>query len=293
MRRTAVRSLSLLSIPELVPICTIPRIAGGIILRKYMFMSFEKFGSLHRGERLFVLPNVWDARSAQIFEEKGFPAIATSSAAVAGSLGYEDGEGMPFEDYLFVIRRILASVRVPLSVDLEMGYGSSAAEVYGNILQLVRLGVVGINIEDSVICHPGRELKDAGVFSKTIGDIKKRLTGEGLELFINIRCDTYFLDVKNKERETRSRLAIYEDSGADGVFLPGISREEDISEAVNATKLPLNVMCIPGLPDFRVLNRLGVKRVSMGPFLFNKVYDVAGQLSQAVGTLESFSPILP
>jgi 2-methylisocitrate lyase-like PEP mutase family enzyme len=258
-----------------------------------MLSSFEKFGSLHRGERLFVLPNAWNAKSAQLFEEKNFPAIATSSAAVAGSLGYEDGEGMPFEDYLFVIRRILASVRLPLSVDLEMGYGGSAAAVYGNIAQLVHLGVAGINIEDSVICHPGRVLKDARVFSKTIGDIKKRLTAEGLELFINIRCDTYLLDVKNKERETRSRLTIYEASGADGVFLPCISREEDISEAVNATKLPLNVMCIPGLPDFRVLNTLGVKRVSMGPFLFNKVYDVAGQLSQAVGTVESFSPILP
>jgi 2-methylisocitrate lyase-like PEP mutase family enzyme len=258
-----------------------------------MFMSFEKFGSLHRGARLFVLPNAWNAKSAKVFEEKNFPAIATSSAAVAGSLGYEDGEGMPFEDYLFVIRRILASVRIPLSVDLEMGYGDSAAEIYEHIAQLVQLGVAGINIEDSAVSESGRILKDARVFSKTIGDIKKRLTADGLELFINIRCDTYLSDVKNKERETRSRLTIYEASGADGVFLPCISGEEDISEAVNATKLPLNVMCIPGLPDFRVLNRLGVKRVSMGPFLFNKVYDVAGQLSQAVGTFESFSPILP
>jgi 2-methylisocitrate lyase-like PEP mutase family enzyme len=257
-----------------------------------MSMSFEKFDSLHRGDRLFVLPNVWNAKSAQLFEGESFPAIATSSAAVAGSLGYEDAEGMPFEDYLFVIRRILASVSIPLSVDLEMGYGDSVEEIYENIAQLAGLGVVGINIEDSEIDHCGRVLKEARVFAKTIEGIRKRLSADAVELFINIRCDTYLLDIENKERETRSRLTIYEASGADGVFLPCISREEDIAEAVSTTKLPLNVMCIPGLPDFGVLSRLGVKRASMGPFLFTKVYDMARQLSQAMGTLESFSPIL-
>ena len=90
-----------------------------------MSTKFQKFKALHHAEELFVLPNAWDARSAIIFQEKQFPAIGTSSAAVANSLGYEDGENMPFADYLFVIKRILASVQIPLTVDMEMGYGET------------------------------------------------------------------------------------------------------------------------------------------------------------------------
>jgi 2-methylisocitrate lyase-like PEP mutase family enzyme len=246
-----------------------------------MNKSFGKFESLHRGAELFVLPNVWNAKSALVFQQSNYPAVATSSAAVASSLGYGDGEEMPFEEYLFIIRRIQASIQIPLSVDLEMGYGRSTEEVFANIVRLVQLGVAGINIEDSAIIR-GRVLKDARVFARMIEEIRTRLTADCLELFINLRCDTYLLDVPDKEKETRSRLSIYEACGADGIFLPCISKEEDIAEAVNATKLPLNVMAIPGLPGVKALNRLGVKRASTGPFLFNKIYATAGELAPDV-----------
>jgi 2-methylisocitrate lyase-like PEP mutase family enzyme len=257
-----------------------------------MTSTFKQFKDLHQSSGLFVLPNVWDAKSAKLFLEEKFPAIATSSAAVANSLGYEDGEEMPFNDYLFVIKRILASVQIPLSVDIEMGYGTSDEEIYTNIRKLIDLGVVGINIEDSTVNKPGRVLKDANVFAKTIENIKNKLVSKNLNLFINIRCDTFILNVKNKQQETNNRLKIYEATGADGIFLPCICTEEDIAEAVRNTKLPLNVMCIPGLPGFEILNKLGVKRVSMGPFLFNKIYDNIAQLSQAIIANKSFSPIL-
>jgi len=257
-----------------------------------MSSNFQKFKQLHQQSDLLVLPNAWNAKSASIFEEKQFPAVATSSAAVAESLGYRDGEGMPFMDYLFIINRIVSAIRVPLTVDIEMGYGETNAEVYTNILKLVELGVAGINIEDSIINQSKRTLKDTKTFGSTIEYIKNRLETEQLQLFINIRCDTYLLNIEKKREETIKRLKVYETTGADGIFLPCISKENDIVEAVNNTKLPVSVMCIPGLPGFAALNKLGVKRVSMGPFMFNKIYDNIGRLSETIDTSKNFSSIL-
>lgn len=256
-----------------------------------MSSTFQQFKDLHVSSGLFVLPNAWDAKSALLFQEEKYPAIATSSSAVANSMGYEDGEGMPFDAYLFVISRILASVQIPLSVDLEMGYGASDDAIYTNIRRLIDMGVAGINIEDSVIHGSGRVLKDAKIFARTIGGIKNKLAANNLHLFINIRCDTFILNVDNKQQETRHRLKIYETTGADGIFLPCISAEADIAEAVSHTKLPLNVMCIPGLPGFETLQQLGVKRVSMGPFLFNAAYAAAGRLCREITAGKSFSPL--
>lgn len=256
-----------------------------------MTTKFKQFKDLHHASGLFVLPNVWNAKSALLFKEKKFPAIATSSAAVADSLGYQDGEQMPFNAYQFVIKRILATVDLPLSVDLEMGYALSPDDIYTNILGLINLGVVGINIEDSTLDRGERTLKLAKTFATTLETIKNRLIADGLDLFINVRVDTYILDVRNKEKETGERLKLYENSGADGIFLPCIANQKDIEAAVNATRLPLNVMAVPGLPNLDILEQLGVKRVSMGPFLFNKVYESAAQLSQAVNTSRNISLI--
>lgn len=257
-----------------------------------MSTPYQKFKSLHASDELFLLPNAWDARSAIMFEENKFPAVATSSAAVANSLGYEDGENMTFDDYTFVIRRILSSVNIPLTVDIETGYGSSDLEIAENVLHLADLGVAGINIEDSVIQKSGRALKDAAAFVKTISFIKNKLQARGVDLFINIRCDTYILNVGNKQQETTNRLKLYNESGADGIFLPFIRDERDIASAVENTTLPLNVMCVPDLPDFDTLNKLGVKRVSMGPFLFHKVYAAINPLSEAILTTRTFTPVL-
>jgi 2-methylisocitrate lyase-like PEP mutase family enzyme len=257
-----------------------------------MSSQFQKFKSLHQSDKLFVLPNAWDPKSAQMFQEKNYPAVATSSAAVANSLGYEDGEGMPFQDYFFVIKRILSSVKIPLTVDLEMGYGETKEQIFGNVQKIAELGVVGINIEDSVIKNSKRSLQNAEVFARTIDYLKNSLVASGLNVFINVRCDTYILGLENKQEETVNRLKIYSKTGADGIFLPCIVNEGDIAQAIANTKLPLNVMCLPGLPDFAVLNRLGVKRVSMGPFMFQKVYAAIGQLSQAIVKADNFSAIL-
>lgn len=257
-----------------------------------MSSKFETFKNLHHGPGLFTLPNAWNARSAAILQKEGYHAIATSSAAVANSLGYEDGEGMPFTDYLFIIKRILACIKVPLTVDMEMGYGRNNDEIYANIKKLTDLGVVGINLEDSVIKDSTRSLQDAATFARKIEFLRSKLSADKLQLFINIRCDTYILNVADKRKVTDQRLKIYNSSGADGIFLPCITDERDIQNAVSTSVLPINVMCIPGLPDFSVLNELGVKRASTGPFLFNKVYDSIGMHARATTTEQSFAPIL-
>jgi 2-methylisocitrate lyase-like PEP mutase family enzyme len=256
-----------------------------------MSTNFKKFYDLHHTKELFVLPNVWNAKSALLLQEKKFQAVATSSAAVANSIGYKDGEDMPFTDYLFVINRILASIQIPLTVDMEMGYGSTKEAIYSNVEKLANMGVVGMNIEDSIVSESGRVLKDAAAFAKTIEYVKTRLVAGKLDFFINVRCDTYILDVPNKQDETKQRLGIYNTSGADGIFLPCITNDDDIAAAVASTGLPVSVMCIPGLPAFDILNRLGVRRASMGPFLFNKIYDTAAQIAGGVINAQSFAPI--
>ncbi len=257
-----------------------------------MSTNFEQFKALHYAPDLLVLPNVWDAKSALLFEEKAFPALGTSSAAVANSLGYDDGEKMPLDDYLFVIKRILACVKIPVTVDFEMGYGKNPAAILSNLLKLCELGVAGINLEDSTIINGKRILQNGHAFADTITYLKNKLDAEGAALFFNIRCDTYLINLKNKQEESTLRLPLYESAGADGVFLPCISQEADIVEALKSTKLPLNVMCIPGLPDFNGLRALGVKRASMGPFFLNKTYQKATELLQKVVEKQSFAPLL-
>lgn len=257
-----------------------------------MSSHFEQFKALHQGSDLLVLPNAWDAKSALFFQEKSFSAVGTSSAAVAASLGYDDGEKMPLEHYLFVIKRILASVKIPLTVDFEMGYGKTDEAILANLLQLCELGVAGINLEDSNISKGKRALKEAHTFANSINYLKNKLAANKAQLFFNIRCDTFLLNLKDKQAETQLRLPLYESAGADGIFLPCITQEEDIAEALKNTKLPLNVMCIPGLPDFATLQKLGVKRASMGPFFLNKTYKKAAELVGKMEEKQSFAALL-
>jgi 2-methylisocitrate lyase-like PEP mutase family enzyme len=252
---------------------------------------FQEFKSLHEQNELLLLPNAWDARSAIIFEENGFNAIGTSSAAVANSLGFEDGQNMSLEDYLFVIKRILTSIKVPLTVDFEMGYGKNDDAVADNVSHLAELGVAGINIEDSSIDKEGRKLRDAASFAKTINHIKATLQRKNLSLFVNVRCDTHILDVPNKQEETIRRITIYNDTQADGIFVPCIADEKHIAEVVAQSRLPLNVMCLPILPALETLKSLGVKRVSTGPFAFQKVYKRVGELSKAIASSGTLAPL--
>lgn len=123
--------------------------------------NFEIFTSLHHQKIAFILPNAWDVKTAQFIENSGYPAVATSSAVIANSCGYQDGENISFNECVYMINRILKSVKIPVSVDIEMGYADSSEQLFENVLRLYEIRVVGINIEDSVICNSERSLGDA------------------------------------------------------------------------------------------------------------------------------------
>lgn len=235
--------------------------------------NFEIFLSLHHLDKPFVLPNCWDVKSAQIIESQGYRATATSSAAVANSLGYEDGENIPFDEYLFVINRIVSSVKIPVSVDLEAGFGDTPERISDNIKTLFDLGVAGVNIEDSVVRNSKRSLADAGEFAEKMKEIRAILNRGGVKIFINVRSDAFLLDVPERLEESEKRIRLYEQAGADGIFLPCIISPNDIAIISGQTKLPLNVLTVSGLPDFATLKKSGVKRISLGDFLFQIIYE--------------------
>jgi 2-methylisocitrate lyase-like PEP mutase family enzyme len=233
---------------------------------KICFMkSFDSFLKLHQQETPLLIGNFWDVNSARIFEQHGFKAIATSSSAVAHLLGYEDGEQIPFELLLQLAKKTTESTQIPCSVDLEKGYSRTVGGIVDNIKRLYDVGIVGINLEDTI---PGtRQLQDPNEFQQTLGKIVDQLTKQGIKMFLNIRTDAFLIGLDNALPETISRIKKYTQAGANGIFVPCIVREDDIEIVTGSTQLPVNVMCMPGLPGFPVLSKLGVKRISMGSFM--------------------------
>jgi 2-methylisocitrate lyase-like PEP mutase family enzyme len=251
----------------------------------------KQFRTLHQQTEPLLLGNVWNVPSAVIFEKQQYKAIATSSMAIAETLGYQDGEQMPFDEYLLIIKRIKASTTIPLSVDLEAGYGETEEEIVKNIQLLHDLGIAGINIEDSVVNVSGRVIVSADSFAKKLAGITTRLKALSIDIFINVRCDAFLLSLPNACDEAINRIKHYEKSGANGIFLPCITAIEDIKTTVNCTRLPVNVMCMPGLPDFEVLRSLGVERISMGSFLNDAVYKKAAVMAQNIIREGNFSSL--
>lgn len=234
--------------------------------------KYNTFKNLHHQDSALLLGNVWNTQSALGFQKLGFKAIGTSSAAIATSLGYEDGEKMPFEDLLRIVKNIQSKINIPLTVDIESGYSRNTSEIINNIISLQKMGVVGINIEDS-ITNSKREIVNAQEFGKILQSIKSHLSKNNIEMFINVRTDFYIIGLANPFEETIKRIKIYEEFGADGIFVPCIVAENEIQQVVESTTLPINVMCMPDLPDFNHLEKLGVKRISIGPFLYNSMID--------------------
>ncbi|CAD0225497.1 isocitrate lyase/phosphoenolpyruvate mutase family protein [Chryseobacterium sp. JV274] len=250
------------------------------------------FKQLHQSEEPLLLGNVWNVESAKVYEKLGYKALATSSSAVALSLGYEDGEQMTFEEYFYIITRIKESVSIPLSVDLESGYGSKNDTVVSNILQLIEAGVSGINIEDTYVAGGIRKLTDRKFFYEKLKDIFIKLGKSREKVFINIRTDAFLLNIENKLEETLERIKLFEELKADGVFIPCVTSENDIKTITEATSLPVNVMGVSDLPDFDTLKELGVKRITSGAFMYRHIYKELEKVSQVIRQERSFSKLL-
>jgi 2-methylisocitrate lyase-like PEP mutase family enzyme len=263
------------------------------LLKKPMDDSaYFRFCHQHQGPAPLLLATIWDARSAAVSEAQGFAAVGTSSAALAAMLGYPDGEQLPFAELRYLVGRICASTTLPVSVDLEGGYGLTPAAIAGRIAELAALGVAGINLEDSTATPDGgRRLRPAPEFAATLRAVRAILAEQRVPVFLNVRTDTYLLPGPEPLTDTHHRAQLYAAAGADGLFVPGLTSLPAIGELCRATPLPVNVMALPDLPAFGPLAAAGVRRISMGNFLFEALSARQQQLSQHMLQEQSFSSL--
>ncbi|MFN2461081.1 MAG: isocitrate lyase/phosphoenolpyruvate mutase family protein [Candidatus Velthaea sp.] len=232
---------------------------------------------LHHAPPILLLPNCWDAASARVFEVAGFPAIATSSAAVAYALGYGDGQRFPLDDHFRVIENVVATVNVPVSVDFEAGYAGDDATLAANIRRLAATGAAGYNFEDA--------LGEVELFPLDVQTRRVRVAKEAApDLFLNARCDIFLGSIgpaESRLERTIERLDAYLQAGADGIFVPGLSDSETIATiATRFRKRPLNVLAGPALPAIAELERLGVARVSVGSWPMRRLLGVLRDIAR-------------
>jgi 2-methylisocitrate lyase-like PEP mutase family enzyme len=243
------------------------------------------FRRLHeRG--LLVLPNAWDAGSARLIERLGAKAIATSSAALAWSHGYADGQWLPVPLLVSTVAGIARVVRVPVSVDVEGGYASDDAAVGEAVAAVIDAGAVGVNIED------GSDPPD--LLCAKIASAKRGAARRGTDLFVNARIDVYLRAlVPEDERlaETLARAERYRAAGADGIFVPGVTDAGTIGAIARAVPLPLNVLARPGLPPAAELETLGVRRLSAGSGVAQALYGRTRELVRAFLTTGASGPL--
>ncbi len=230
------------------------------------------FTALHTEEEPLLLGNVWDAHTAKLAENAGFKALGSSSHAIANVLGYEDGEQISFEELLFMIKRIVAVASVPVSVDFESGYSDDPRQVAQYVKQLSDMGIAGINLEDSVVKDGKRVLGDPALLAEKIRAIQS-----ATDIFINARTDTFTTKHPEALEESITRSMIYEEAGANGIFVPLLESASDISIFTQRVRLPLNVFITPALPAYADLQRLGVKRISHGAKYYERLMNEAAE----------------
>lgn len=235
--------------------------------------------NLIKDNECLVIGNVWDSLSAIIHEQAGFKALGTTSWGISNTLGYKDGQNISFDDLKNVVSQILKVINIPLSVDIEAGYSEDNKEIVENILTLAKMGCSGVNLEDSI---PNNGLKDKDKFAILVREIKDALISNGFDNFyLNIRTDTY-LNLENPLEETKDRALLYQNSGADGIFIPCISTEEDIKEVLSVIDIPLNIMSIPNVTDIEKFKNIGVKRFSYGNAMSDCIISEIEKLTKAI-----------
>lgn len=220
-----------------------------------------RFVALHTGDAPLLLPNAWDAGSARLFEDVGAPAIATSSAAVAWSRSYPDGNALPRGDLMDAVRGITRVCTVPVSIDVESGYADDPCAVAALVAEVVAAGAVGINIEDGLDA-PALLADKIRAIRTALGDTP---------CFINARTDVMLAGLAQGEAAVAmviERMHIYAAAGADGAFVPGRASTRDAAAIAAAMPLALNLMALPSLPPVAELRRAGVRRISSaaGPY---------------------------
>ncbi|GAA5006899.1 isocitrate lyase/phosphoenolpyruvate mutase family protein [Kitasatospora paranensis] len=215
---------------------------------------------LHRRGEPLVLANVWDALGARLVAAAGAPAIATASASASWSLGVPDHEGLDLADAVALIGRVARTVDLPVTADIESGYGTTAAEVGATVAAVLAAGAVGVNLEDGT--------RDAAEHAERIAAARAAADAAGVPLYVNARTDGFLLGLGEPEgrlEEAVRRAEEYLAAGASGIFVPGVRDPGTIAALAAAIPAPLNVLAGPGAPSVAELAALGVARISLGP----------------------------
>lgn len=229
--------------------------------------KFEHFCELHK-QGILAIPTAWDAGSARVFERAGFPAVGTTSVGIARSLGFDDSALVSREDMLSVVARIAGAVSIPVTADIESGYGATPEEVAETVRLAIEAGVVGVNIEDST-GGPDTPLRPTAEHAQRIRAARMAADRAGVRLFINGRTDVFWLrrEIKTEERvrEATERAIAYLEAGADGIFVSGrVKGADTIAALAKAIPAPVNILVNSETPSVAELEKLGVRRVTMG-----------------------------
>jgi 2-methylisocitrate lyase-like PEP mutase family enzyme len=251
----------------------------------------RKFLALHDGRKTLMLPNVWDVASARIFEEAGFPAVGTSSAAVAFALGYADGQKISRGEMLAVVRRIAEAVSIPVTADVEAGYGPKPEDVAETAREVLAAGAVGMNLEDAIHDRPDL-LADLNLQKEKIRAVVETSSRAGVPLVLNARTDVFLAGIGPAEtRLARSieRLNAYRDAGAQCLFIPGVKDKETIAQLVSGVRGPLNILATAGTPPVADLEKLGVARVSVGSGPMRATLGLIARIARQIREEGSFS----
>jgi 2-methylisocitrate lyase-like PEP mutase family enzyme len=226
----------------------------------------ETLCALHSGTDPLVLVNAWDVASARIVEEAGFPAIATTSAGIAFAQGFPDGQKIPPSNMFATIAKIAEAVKVPVTADVEAGYGDSPERAAQTTRDVISSGAVGMNFEDAT-GDSERPLADLPLQIERIHAIREVAKELDIALVLNARTDVYLLQVGEASKrydECVRRLSAFRDAGADCVFAPGLTDAKTIERLVKDLNCPVNILVGIGAPSVRELAALGVKRISLG-----------------------------
>jgi 2-methylisocitrate lyase-like PEP mutase family enzyme len=230
----------------------------------------ELFLKYHHDKEILVLLNSWDIGSSKLIEACGYKAIATTSMGVAASLGYPDCQVITLSEIIQVTTGIVKAVHVPVSVDIEAGYGNNLNEIIESVKKIIATGIVGVNIEDNLDLNPA--LIDEEEFCERISAIRALSDSLGFHLVINARTDSFYVSSGSQQEklsESIRRGNKYREAGADCIFVQPVSYKETISTLVKEINAPINILANPTIgagvtPSISELQDLGVARVSLG-----------------------------
>jgi 2-methylisocitrate lyase-like PEP mutase family enzyme len=254
----------------------------------------KQFFKLHHSGRLLILPNIWDCLGANLLESLNYQAIATASASVAFTNGYDDGQRISFDSVLAILKKIVSSVNIPVSADIESGFAENDLQLQENIKQLLATGIIGINIEDTD--KETNSILPTEIQCEKIRLVKRVSEKMGIPLFINARADVYlrgkdFDNPESKFEEALKRGRAYKAAGADCFYPIAMTRQEDIKRMVEQLQMPVNVITIAGIPELNVLNEMGVARVSLGPSFLKIALKAMKNLALKLQNFEGLSDI--